>query len=168
MRLRQLGAEEGSIRDALSRIEGFFGDALMPELRQRVQQSSQHLRWLERNLPEGKLGNDAQQRQREVLETLLELARILSGQQGSQKGQQQVRQGQTPSQPDINWGRFVEHGPPMRQVPEALQGAKGGASFVEPSSKSTNAPMPLQMTVPRTPILPAYREAIQNYHRQIR
>ncbi|MFN3422703.1 MAG: hypothetical protein ACK40X_13375, partial [Armatimonadota bacterium] len=148
IRLRQLGAEEGAIRNALSRMEGFFGDALPPELRQRMQQSSQHLSWLERNLPEGRLGDDAQQRQREVLETLLQLAQILSGQQGNQQGQQQVRQGQTPSQPDINWGRFVEHGPPMRQVPEALQGAKGGASFVEPR-KTVNPPAP--------PSIPALR-----------
>ena len=166
-RLRQLGAEEGSIRDALNRMEGFFGDALMPELRQKVQQSSQHLRWLERNLPEGRLGIDAQQRQREVLETLLELAQTLSGQGAGQRGQEQVRQGQTPSQPDINWGRFVEHGPPMRQVPEALRGAKGGASFVEPS-KGVNVPAPPQIAIPRSSIPPAYREAVQKYQRQIR
>lgn len=166
-RLRQLGAEEGSIRDALSRIEGFFGDALMPELRQRVQQSLQHLRWLEQNLPEGRLGNDPQQRQREVLETLLKLAQVLSGQQGNQQGQQQARQGQTPSQPDINWGRFVEHGPPMRQIPEALQGVKGGAAFVEPFRGKNALTLP-SLTLPRTPIPPIYRDAVQKYHRQIR
>ncbi len=167
IRLRQLGAEEGAIRNALSRMEGFFGDALPPELRQRMQQSSQHLRWLERNLPEGQLGNDAQQRQREVLETLLQLAQILSGQQGNQQGQQQVRQGQTPSQPDINWGRFVEHGPPMRQVPEALQGAKGGASFIEPR-KTTNPPTLPSIPILRAPVPPAYKDAVQKYQRQIR
>lgn len=167
IRLRQLGAEEGAIHNALSRMEGFFGDALPTELRQRMQQSSQHLRWLERNLPEGQLGNDAQQRQREVLETLLQLAQILSGQQGNQRGQQQVRQRQNPSQPDINWGRFVEHGPPMRQVPEALQGAKGGASFIEPR-KTVNPPKLPSITILRTPIPPAYKDAVQKYQRQIR
>lgn len=166
MRLRQMGAEEGSIRDALNRMEGFFGDALPPELRQRMQQSTQNLGWLEKNLPEGQIGEWAQQRQKQVLETLLELARILSGLQGNHQGKQQARQSQNPTQPDINWGRFVEHGPPMRQVPEALQGAKGGASFVEPS-KGTSAPT-APIVVPRFPILPAYRDAIQKFQRQIR
>jgi len=167
MRLRQLGAEEGTIRNALSRMEGFFGDALPPELRQRMQQSSQHLRWLEQNLPEGRLGKDAQQRQQHVLETLLQLAQVLSGQQGNQQGQQQARQGQTPSRPDINWGRFVEHGPPMRQVPEALQGAKGGASFAEPA-KSISVPPPTPSTMLRPSVLPAYRDSVRKYQQQIR
>jgi hypothetical protein len=165
--LKQLGAEEGTIRNALGRMEGFFGDALPPELRQRMQQSSQHLRWLEQNLPEGRLGNDAQQRQQHVLETLLQLAQILSGQQGNQQGQQQARQGQTPSRPDINWGRFVEHGPPMRQVPEALQGVKGGASFAEPT-KSISVPPPTPSTMLRPSVLPAYRNAVRRYQQQIR
>ncbi|MCS7266290.1 MAG: DUF4175 domain-containing protein, partial [Armatimonadetes bacterium] len=167
MRLRQMGAEEGSIRDALSRMEGFFGDALPSELRQQMHQSMKNLHWLERNLPEGQIGEDAQQRQRQVLQTLFELAQTLSGQRGNQQGQQQVRQGQTPTQPDINFGRFVEHGPPMRQVPEALQGAKGGAAFVEPS-KGANQPMPPFLSVPRFPIPSAYRQAIQKFQRQIR
>lgn len=165
--LRRLWAEEGAIRNALGRMEGFFGDALPTELRQRVQHSLQNLRWLEQNLPEGRIGESAQQRQMQVLETLLQLAQILSGQQVGQRGQQQVRQGQTPSRPDINWGRFVEHGPPMRQVPEALQGAKGGASFTEPA-RNINAPPPKPMTVPRPVIPPAYRESVQKYQRQIR
>ncbi len=167
MRLSQMGAEEGSIRDALSRMEGFFGDALPPELRQKMQRSMQNLQWLERNFPEGQIGENSQQRQRQVLETLLELAQILSGRQGSQQGQQQTRQGQTPTQPDINWGRFVEHGPPMRQIPEALQGAKGGAAFVEPS-KVLTAPMPPSAIIPRFLIPPAYRDAVQKFQRQIR
>ncbi|MCS3920501.1 DUF4175 family protein [Fervidibacter sacchari] len=167
MRLRQLGSEEGAIRNALSRMEGFFGDALPPELRQRMQQSSQHLRWLEQNLPEGRLGKDAQQKQQHVLETLLQLAQILSGQQGNQQGQQQTRQGQTPSRPDINWGRFVEHGPPMRQVPEALQGVKGGASFAEPT-RSISVPPPTPSTMLRPSVLPAYRDSVRKYQQQIR
>ncbi|MGQ9729130.1 MAG: DUF4175 family protein [Candidatus Fervidibacter sp.] len=165
--LRQLGAEEGAIGNALVRMEGFFGDALPTELRQRVQHSLQNLRWLEQNLPEGRLGESAQQRQQQVLETLLQLAQVLSGQQVGQRGQQQVRQGQEPSRPDIYWGRFVEHGPPMRQVPEALQGVKGGASFTEPA-RNIYAPPPKPMTVPRVVIPPPYREPVQKYQRQIR
>lgn len=163
---RQLGAEEGSIRHALGRTEGFFGDVLPPELRQRVYQSLQHLQWLERNLPQGKLDGDSQRRQQYVLETLLRLAEVLSGQQGNRQGQQRIYRGQIPSYPDINWGQFVEHGPPMRQVPEALQGSKGGASFVEPA-KGTSIP-PKQLTILRPSILPAYRDAVLRYWRQVK
>ncbi len=166
MRLRQLGAEEGAIRQALSRMEGFFGDALPNELRQRLGQAQEFLRWLERNLPEGETGQLAQQRQQQVLKTLWELAQVLSGQQGNRQGQQQARQGQTPTQPDLNWGRFVEHGPPMRQVPEALQGVKGGAAFTE-RSKFVNPSQPPPVSVLRFALPPAYREAVQNYQRQL-
>ena len=37
--LQAMGAEEGGIRQALSRMEGFFGEALPPEFRQRMGQA---------------------------------------------------------------------------------------------------------------------------------
>lgn len=166
--LQGLGAEEGNIRRALSRMEGFFGETLPPELRQRLGDAQEQLRWLENQLPQGETGQPAQERQRQVLATLFALAQALSGQQrGHQQGQQhQQAQGQKPALPDLNWGRFVEHGPPLRQVPEALRGAKGGAAFVEPSrSPATNVP---PIFVPRITVPPAYRDAVQKYQRQVR
>jgi hypothetical protein len=168
--LQAMGAEEGSIRQALSRMEGFFGEALPPELRQRMGQAQEWLQWLEQNLPQGETGQETQGRQQRVLETLLQLAQALSGQQGNQQGQQRQQQqqqiaGQMPAMPDINWGRFIEHGPPMRQVPEALQGAKGGAAFVE-RAKPINPPPPSPLSVPRLAVPPAYRDAVQKYQRR--
>lgn len=166
--LQAMGAEEGSIRRALSRMEGFFGEALPPELRQQMGQAQEWLQWLEQNLPQGETGQEAQGRQQRVLETLLQLAQALNGQQqGNQQGQQRQPQmaGQMPATPDINWGRFIEHGPPMRQVPEALQGTKGGAAFVE-RTKPINSPAPPPLSIPRLSVPPAYRDAVQKYQRR--
>jgi hypothetical protein len=133
-------------------------------------QAQEWLQWLEQNLPQGETGQETQGRQQRVLETLLQLAQALSGQQGNQQGQQRQQQqqqiaGQMPATPDINWGRFIEHGPPMRQVPEALQGAKGGAAFVE-RAKPVNPPPPSPLSVPRLSVPPAYRDAVQKYQRR--
>jgi len=166
--LQAMGAEEGSIRQALSRMEGFFGEALPPELRQRMEQAQEWLQWLEQNLPQGETGQEAQGRQQRVLETLLQLAQALSGQQqGNQQGQQRQQQmaGQMPAMPDINWDRFIEHGPPMRQVPEALQGAKGGASFVERAKPVNPSTLP-PLSVPRLSVPPPYRDALQKYQQR--
>ncbi len=167
--LRQLGAEEGSIRRSLSRMEGFFGDTLPPELRQQLEQALEHLNWLEQQLPEGETGKPAQSRQQQVLETLLQLAQVLSGQQGNQQGQQQARQGQRPDQPDVNWGRFVEHGPPMREIPEPLRGAKGGAAFLERSNSPSGASQsPTHTHILRGTVPPTYQGAVQRYFRSLR
>ncbi len=168
--LQGMGAEEGNIRRALSRVEGFFGDALPPELRQRLGQAQGHLQWLEEQLPQGETGEPTQSRQQKVLETLLQLAQALSGQQqGNQQGQQQqqAQQGQQPAMPDINWGRFVEHGPPLREIPEALQGNKVGAAFVERAKGSVVSPPP-PIVVPRFSVPPTYRDAVRKYQRRLR
>lgn len=168
--LQRMGAEEGNIRRALSRAEGFFGDALPSELRQRLGQAQEQLQWLEEQLPRGETGEPTQGRQQQVLETLLQLAQALSGQQqGNQQGQQQRQgqQGQQPTTPDINWGRFVEHGPPLLEIPEALQGKKGGAAFVERAKGSVV--LPLQpIVIPRITVPPAYHDMVQRYQRLMR
>lgn len=166
-RLQGMGAEEGNIRRSLSRMEGFFADALPPELRQRLGKAQEQLQWLEENLPKGEIGQPTQGRQQQVLEMLLELAQALSGQQqGNQQGQQ-IQRGQMPSMPDINWGRFIEHGLPMREVPEALRGEKGSTSFVERAKGITVSPLP-PIAVQRVNVPPAYQDAVQKYQRQLR
>lgn len=193
--LRKLMAvQERMIRSALKRADNLFGVPWSAELRELVHAAQTDAAEVATAIERGSIDSTVRQKQERILLTLLRLANELSGthqamqamQQrlaGQREGEGMKRGGQEGKEDEDggkkdgwrNWlrslpgsvfGKFIEHGPPMKSVPEALvmHRAQVTEGTGKGAVKGTAQPMPHSQEA----IAPAtYRNAITIYFKRV-
>ncbi|MFA4015829.1 MAG: hypothetical protein RUDDFDWM_000923 [Candidatus Fervidibacterota bacterium] len=184
------------IRAALKRADNLFGVPWSAELREFVHKAQSDALDIASAIERGNLNEEIRMKQEHVLIALLKLANELSGipqamseMQATQKlalgqkkkqgrGEGEEKEGGRErgkgedwrewlrSLPDSLFGRFVEHGPPMKSVPEALAMQSPQRAYAPTQGRRTKASQQVQSTVQLSAPAP-YRNAVTIYFKRV-
>lgn len=178
--LELMGRQEGMIRGALARAEGMFGPTWSPETRNVTRRARQYLRTVEEKLPSGEVGLEMQEAQDWVLAVLLRLANEMSGSSEmtangrAREVEQRQEYGDRTGRAWKDWkrrlpkgiyGRPVEHGPPLRTVPEALRERVATGAVSE--AKTMRQQVQAQRGEQRQSVALGYEETVNEYFKSI-
>ncbi|MCX7776710.1 MAG: hypothetical protein RMK18_07955 [Armatimonadota bacterium] len=188
-----MAVQEKMIRSALKRADNLFGVPWSAELRELVHMAQTDANEVALAIEGGSIDPSVRKKQERILLTLLRLANELSGTpqamqmmqrlaqeregdgmkaHGRKEGEKEDggREGNWKdwlrSLPDSLFGRFIEHGPPMKSIPEALvlRHAQATQSLIKGEFKGSTQPMPYNPeVVPPAP----YRNAITIYFKRV-
>lgn len=184
------------IRTALKRADNLFGVPWSADLRELVHTAQSDALDIASAIESGDLNEAVRLKQERVLTALLKLANELSGlpqamseMQATQKlalgkekkqgrGEGEEKEGGRErgegedwrewlrSLPDSLFGRFVEHGPPMKSVPEAMAMRSPQSANAPSQGKRTRASQQVQSTIQLSTPAP-YRNAVTIYFKRV-
>lgn len=186
-----IAAQELMIRSALKRADCLFGVPWSADLRELVRAAQTDASDVARAIESGSIDAGVLQKQRRILAALLRLANELSGMpkamemmqklasqregagmQGEGRKKEEGRrsggdwQDWLQSLPSNLFGRFIEHGPPMRSVPEVLTLPQPQASRAEAQGYIGVTKQPARH-LPDSILSVPYRNAIMIYFKRM-